>query len=71
MKIISSTDFSRPGNDVYIHEELSLVEQFEIYAVIRIMRVTGWADNEEVSVLYTSNSRSTATERYKSYGGKI
>lgn len=71
MNVISTTDLSRPGNDCYIYESVSLVEQFELFSVIRYWRVTGWSDQEEVSVLYTSLSRSSTTERYKSYGGKI
>ncbi len=71
MKVISTTDLSRPGNDCYIYESVSLVEQFELYAVIQVWRVIGWSNQEKVSVLYTSLSRSSATERYQSYGGKI
>lgn len=71
MEVIYTTDLSRPGNDVYIYESISLIKQFELYAVIKVWRVTGWSEQEEVSVLYTSLSRSTATERYKSYGGKF
>jgi hypothetical protein len=71
MKVISTTDLSRPGNDCYIYESVSLVEQFELFSVIRYWRVVGWSDREEVSVLYTSLSRSTATEKYISYGGRF
>lgn len=71
MEVIYTIDLSRPGNDVYIHESLSLIKQFELYAVIRVRKVTGWAEQEEVSVLYTSNSRSSAIERFQSYGGKF
>jgi hypothetical protein len=71
MKVISTTDLSRSGNDCYIYESVSLVEQFELFSVIRYWRVVGWSDREEVSVLYTSLSRSTATEKYKSYGGRF
>jgi hypothetical protein len=71
MKVISTTDLSRSGNDCYIYESVSLVEQFELFSVIRYWRVVGWSDREEVSVLYTSLSRSTATEKYISYGGRF
>ena len=71
MEVIFTTDLSRPGNDVYIHESVSLIKQFELYAVIRVWRVTGWSEQEEVSVLYTSNSRSSAIEMFQSYGGKF
>lgn len=71
MKVLYTTDLSRPGNDVYIHEAVSLIKQFELYAVIKVWKVTGWSEREEVSVLYTSNSRSSAIERFQSYGGKF
>ena len=69
MEVIYTTDLSRPGNDVYIHESISLIKQFELYAVIRVWRVTGWSEQEEVSILYTSLSRSSAIEKFQSLGG--
>ena len=71
MEVIYTTDLSRPGNDVYIYESVSLIKQFELYAVIRVWKVTGWSEQEEVSILYTSSSRSSAIEKYKSYDGII
>ena len=71
MEVLYTTKLSRPGNDVYIHESITLVKQFELYAVIKFYRVVGWTEREEVSVLYTSNSYSSAAERYESYGGII
>lgn len=71
MEVIYTTDLSRPGNDVYIHEAVSLIKQFELYAVIKVWKVTGWSEQEEVSVLYTSNSRSSAIEVFESHGGDI
>lgn len=71
MEVIYTTDLSRPGNDVYIYEAISLVKQFELYAVIKVYRVTGWSEREEVSVLYTSLSRSSAVENFEKYGGEI
>ena len=71
MEVIYTTDLSRPGNDVYIYESISLIKQFELYTVIKIWKVTGWSEQEEVSVLYTSSSRSSAIEKYKSYDGII
>ena len=39
MKIISTTNVSREGTDCYIYEELSLVEQFGVYAIISFYKV--------------------------------
>lgn len=71
MEVIYTTDLSRPGNDVYIYESVSLIEQFGLYIVLRIWKVTGWSEQEEATVLYTSNSRSSAIERFKSYDGIV
>jgi hypothetical protein len=67
MNIISSTNLSRYGNDCYIEESVSLVEQFDLYAVIRFYKVSGWSDREEVDVLITTSSRTEAEKKYKEY----
>lgn len=67
MEVLSSTNVSRIGNDCYIEESYSLVEQFDLYAIIRFYKVSGWSDREEVSVVFTSSSRSEAGREYKKY----
>lgn len=67
MKVISTTEVSRYGNDVYIEESYSLVEQFGLYAVIRIYKVSGWSESEEVTVVFTSSNQSEAGKKYKAY----
>ena len=67
MEVLSTTKVSRYGNDCYIEESYSLVEQFDLYAVIRFYKVSGWSDCEEVSVVFTSSSRSEAGKKYKEY----
>lgn len=71
MRIISTTDISREGNDCYIYESVSLVEQFELYSVINFINVTGWAEREEVRVLCTTSDKKEAKKVYKSVGGKL
>ena len=71
MEVIYTTDLSRPGNDVYIYESVSLIKQFELYAVIKVWQVVGWSEREEVSVLYTSRDRVSAIENFESHGGII
>ena len=71
MRVISTTDISREGNDCYIYESISLVEQFGIYAIINISKVTGWAEREEVFVIYRGTDERKAIKVYKSYGGKL
>lgn len=67
MEIISTTDVSRYGNDCYIEESYSLVEQFGLYAVIRFYKVSGWSDREEVEVVFSSSSKAEAGKIYKNY----
>jgi hypothetical protein len=69
MRVISTTDISRVGNDCYIYESVSLVEQFGLYSVINILKVTGWAEREEVRVLCTTGDLDEAKKVYKSVGG--
>lgn len=67
MNIISTTDVSRYGNDVYIEESYSLIEQFGLYAVIRFYKVSGWSSREEVEVVFSSSSKTEAAKIYKNY----
>ncbi len=67
MEVISSTNISRRGNDCYIEESVSLVEQFGLYAVIRFYKVSGWSSQEEVSVLITTSNKAEAGKKYREY----
>lgn len=69
MRVISTTDISRPGNDCYIYETISLVEQFGLYAVINFYKVTGWAEREEVHMLKHTSDFDEAKKVYQFYGG--
>ena len=65
MEILSTTNVSRPGNDVYIEESYSLVNQFGVYAVIRFYRVSGWSAQQEVSVVISSANYDEVRNKYK------
>jgi hypothetical protein len=67
MKVISTTALLRPGNDVYIDEEVLLVEQFGLYAVLHFYKVSGWSDQEEASVLIATSDKAEAEKKYKEY----
>lgn len=67
MNIISTTSLSRPGNDCYIEESVSLVEQFGLYAVIRFYKVSGWSEQEDVTVLLATSDKAAAGKKYKEY----
>ena len=67
MKVISTMDASRYGNDVYIEEAYHLVEQFGLYAVIRFYKVSGWTSQAETSVIISTTNESEARAKYKEY----
>ena len=71
MRIISTTDISREGNDCYINESISLVEQFGIYIVLNFYKVHGWSEREEVNVLKHTNDIEEAKKAYAFFGGKL
>ena len=72
MKIISTTDISRSGNDCYIYESVSLVEAFEMYAVIICKKVSGWRECEEIELKgNTTTDIEEAKQKYWEYGGKL
>ena len=70
MRVISSTDLSREGNDCYINEEVSLVEQFGVYSVINFFKIKGWSTREDVSVFKYTTNFDEAKNAYIYYGGK-
>ena len=67
MHVLSTTVTSRPGNDVYIEESYSLVEQFGLYSVIQFYKVRGWSEREEVNVLIATTDKAAAAKEYKKY----
>lgn len=71
MKVIFTTDLSRPGNDCYIYESISLVEQFGLYAVVNFYKVTGWAERDELNVLKCTTDFEEAKKAYQFFGGKL
>ena len=72
MKIISTTDLSRGGNDCYIYESVSLVEEFGMYAVITCKKVVGWSEFEDICLQGNPTTDiEDAKQRYWEYGGKL
>lgn len=69
MNIISTTDKSTYGNDCYIYETVSLVEQFGMYAIITCKKVTGWAKREYIYVNEVTTDYYKAVDMYKYHGG--
>jgi hypothetical protein len=71
MKVKYTTDLSRPGNDVYIYESITLLEQFDLYVVMKVFKVTGWSDHEDVNIILVTRNRAEAIKTYKENGGII
>lgn len=75
MRIISTTDISRPGFDCHIYQTISLVSQFGVWAVISCFKIMAHkqevAEREEIQVLCSTSSRAEAEYVYKSVGGKL
>jgi hypothetical protein len=72
MKIISTTDLSREGNDCYIYESVSLVAEFGLYSVITCTKVVGWCEFQDVCFQgKPTTDIEEAKHRYWEYGGNL
>ena len=72
MNIILQTDLSREGNDCWINESVILCEQFNLYFVLLIIKVSAWSDIQEVRLLCEpTDNKSEAASVYKKHGGKL
>lgn len=69
MKVISTTDLSREGNDCYIYESVSLVEAFGMYSIIRAEKVAGYWGSKDIGCTLATNDLYEAKQMYKEYGG--
>ena len=69
MKVISTTDLSREGNDCYIYESVSLVEVFGMYTVIVSKKISGWWDTKEIYCKDTTSDLDIAKQMYMKAGG--
>lgn len=67
MKIIFTVNTSREGNDCYIQETVSLVEQFGIYAIITCQKISGWYEYESIFVNQTTSDYQIALKMFKDY----
>ena len=67
MNVLKSKDLSRHGNDCYIYEKISLVEEFDMYAVIVCEKISGWAERNEVRVDHVSTDYPSALEYFNAF----
>lgn len=71
MNIISTTDISHEGNDCYINESVTLASEFELYFVVRVKKVSGWAPYESATIdYYPTADLNEAIKYYEAQGGK-
>ena len=71
MRIIASTDISREGNDCFINESISILEEFGIYSVIVCLKVTGWAASETMYTAETSSDYEKIKAKYRELRGEL
>lgn len=71
MKTLYTTDLSRSGNDCYFEETVSLIEQFDIYAILVCRKITGWLPEETIYVHQSTTNLKEALEAYEKLGGKF
>ena len=74
MRIISTTDISRVISGSTIYQTLSIVERFNIYAVISCIKIFDYAGNiekEEFSILWSTSNKEQAVYVYESNGGDL
>ena len=69
MKVISTTDVSRGGNDCYINQEIALIEFCGIYAIIECTNITGWFEDKSINVVCETENYDEAIEFYKMNNG--
>jgi hypothetical protein len=65
MRIVERTDISRPGNDCFINESVSIIEEFGIYSILISQKVVGWFDREVMYIADTSSDYEKIEAKYK------
>lgn len=71
MRVVKSTDISREGNDCFINESISIIEEFGVYSVIVCLRVTGWAKREVTYIVETSSDYEKIKAKYRELRGEL
>lgn len=75
MKIITTTDLSRDDGNCYVHETISLAEQFDMYFIIRCIKILGGNSiNPKAAfaeVVFYNEDCGAVMEKYYELGGKI
>lgn len=70
MKILGYLDKSRYGNDCYINEAYSLCKCFEMYFILKIYKVFGWIDIEEIyTITDPSDNINIVMKKWEELGG--
>lgn len=70
MKVLGYLDKSSYGNDCYINESYSLCECFGIYFILKVWKVSGWCDDEQIyTVTDPSDNINIVMKKWKELGG--
>ncbi len=72
MNVISTTKKSREGNDCLINDSYHLCEEYGMYFVLKVTRVTGWPDYKDISVVCNATPEKAIAEKaYVNVGGVL
>ena len=72
MKILGYLDKSRYGNDCYINESYSLCECFGIYFILKVYKVFGWCDDEDIhTITDPSDNIDVVMKKWIELGGML
>ena len=75
MKIITTTDLSRDDGNCYVHETISLAEQFDMFFIIRCVKILGGNSIDPkaafAEVVFYNEDCGLVMERFYALGGKI
>lgn len=69
MKIIETTNLSREGNDHYIYESVTLIEEFGMYSVITCRKDVGWSGYHSVNASKPTTDFNLAKRIYNDIKG--
>ena len=71
MKIIETTNLSREGNDHYIYESVTLIEEFGMYSVITCRKDVGWSGFQRIGASKPTTNLNLAKRIYNDMKGGL
>lgn len=69
MRVVATTDRTAVTHDCKVHNDISIVEKFGIYAVVVIERIEGVLNSSNARILKVTNDISEAFSCFSEHGG--